>query len=228
MLLALTPAVSAADFDEGPTGMDWYVSVFGGWSHPTENFEGSAVFLSGPSTGTFATAEADVDDGFLAGIALGAHFWGWARGEAELSGHWHDADGFATVVYFDSISATPYFADIDGEANALFALANLWVDIPAGDMIRPYVGGGIGLGRLDVDLETSGGYSLIDDSDWAFAYQLGAGVAFGFTEHVAVDLGYRFKVISNAELDANTPAGGVEVETDYRSHNVLLGLRLTF
>jgi hypothetical protein len=39
MLLALTPAASAADMEAvpGPAGMGWYVSVFGGWSHPTED-----------------------------------------------------------------------------------------------------------------------------------------------------------------------------------------------
>jgi opacity protein-like surface antigen len=55
----------------------------------------------------------------------------------------------------------------------------LWVDLPIGEVIRPYVGGGLGFGRLSLGIETtniSGGtmYSLVDDSDWGFAYQLGA------------------------------------------------------
>jgi opacity protein-like surface antigen len=237
MLLALTPVVQAADFEPvpEPAGWGWYLSVFGGWSSPTGDHD--FFFSSGTGTGfTSVNGEVDLDDGFMAGLALGAHINEWLRGEIELSGHWHDADGLATLGSASLVgSPTPVLVyssttvGLEGDANALFVLANLWVDIPIDDMIRPYIGGGVGIGRLDLDLETSGGSTVIDDSDWAFAYQVGAGVAFGFSPNLALDIGYRYKVINDVELDAVAPSGaGFEVETDYKSHNVLVGLRFGF
>jgi opacity protein-like surface antigen len=113
--------------------------------------------------------------------------------------------------------------------NALFVLANLWIDVPVGEVVRPYIGGGVGMGRLSVDISTTGGDSIIDDADWGFAYQLGAGLAFDLTPNLAVDVGYRFKAI-NAELKIDDDHFGpsTDTEADYRSHNVLLGLRVEF
>jgi opacity protein-like surface antigen len=234
MLLALTPAASAADMEAvpGPAGMGWYVSVFGGWSHPTEDI--SAFFSSGAGT-TFTSVDAnvDLDDGFMAGLAIGAQFNEWLRADIEASGHWHDANGAAILVTGSGPTSAPTYntttAGIDGDANALFLLANLWIDVPVGDVIRPYIGGGVGIGRLDVDVSTTGGGELIDDADWGFAYQLGAGIGFGITPNITVDVGYRFKAINNLELDATAPSGtGFEVDADYKSHNVLVGLRFGF
>lgn len=225
MLLALTPVAQAADIDMGPEpgGMAWYVSVFGGWSIADTDIEFSTT--TAPTTGDLIEAEAELEDGFMAGLALGAYFNDWLRAEVELSGHWHDADGDVVTTPFTGTGTT---ADLDGDATAVFALANLWLDVPVGEAIRPYIGGGIGLGRLEIDLDTTGGTSGIDDSDWAFAYQLGGGIAFGLSPNLGIDVGYRYKVINDAELEASAGGGTVDVETDYKSHNVLVGLRLGF
>jgi opacity protein-like surface antigen len=224
LMLALTPAASAADVDYAPepAGPSWYVSVFGGWSLP-DDFDVGFVGLSS----TAYDASIDLDSGFMAGIAAGARFNHWLRADVELSGNWHDVDG-------DEVFATggsPAFTtlSLEGNVNALFVLANLWIDVPVGDIIRPYIGGGVGLGRLDADISTTGGYSIIDDSDWGFAFQVGAGITFDVTPNMVVDLGYRFKAI-NAELKVDDDFFNPTTDTDadYRSHNVLLGLRFEF
>lgn len=48
----------------------------------------------------------------------------------------------------------------------------------------------------------------IEAEGWSFAYQLGAGVLIGLSEHVAIDLGYRFKAIPNVDLDDPEFCGG--------------------
>jgi opacity protein-like surface antigen len=232
MLLALTPVAQAADIEVAPPpmGWSWYISVFGGWSLPRDerfSFEDGATF----------EADIDPDNGFLVGAALGAHINNWLRGEVEVSGHWHDLEGSAST---DFGGAFNNYLDIDGDENAQFILGNLWVDLPIDEVIRPYVGGGIGFGRLDMDMNAtwtvSGAeYSVIDDSDWGFAYQVGAGVAFDITPNIAIDVGYRYKVINNLnfnlddEIIASLGYGdGEELEKDYKSHNVLVGLRFSF
>jgi opacity protein-like surface antigen len=229
MMLALAQAAQAADYyEQGPAGQSWYFSVFGGWSLPDE-IEFSTV--GSASTTTNVTAEIDLEDGFLAGLSVGAHFSEWARGEVEVSGHWHDAEGsLISTPVAGGVPGAPTTFALDGDADAMFVLANLWLDLPLGHVFRPYVGGGVGLGRLDLDMETSGGASVIDDDDWGFAYQLGAGVAFNVIADIALDIGYRYKVINNAELETDTtsPGGGFEFETDYKSHNFIAGLRFGF
>jgi opacity protein-like surface antigen len=233
MLLALTQVAQAADIDVAPEpmGLGWYVSIFGGWSMADDE-----EITAADTLGNVLNAEIELDDGFMAGVALGAHFNEWLRAEVEVSGHWHDAKGDAVLTTTAVIPDTIPF-DLDGDENALFVLANLWIDLPLDEVIRPYIGGGIGFGRLDLDLsmtDTVGNsYTLIDDSDRGFAYQLGAGVAFDLTENIAVDVGYRYKRINNADLELNADifTGDLEedeTEKDYKSHNILLGLRLGF
>ena len=219
LLLALTPVAQAADIEVAPEpmGLGWYVSVFGGWSHAKDE---SGSF----SSGTPIYFDLELDDGFTAGIALGAQINEWLRGEVELSGNWHDAEGFVDT------TVPPTSTTLDGDETALFALANLWLEVPIGlGPLRPYAGGGVGFGRLDLDIETSGGSTLFDDADWGFAWQLGAGVAFDVSESIAIDLGYRYKRIENADIEVHDDwATGEEVEKDYKSHNFLVGLRFGF
>ena len=229
MLLAVTSTAQAADVDyvPEPQGWGWYVSVFGGWSIPDGDIDAS--FTSGTGSAFVSTAaEIDLDNGFMAGLAVGAQFSPWLRGEVEVSGHWHDAEGAASLYYSLSSVFTTVTADVNGEANALFVLANLWIDLPVGEVIKPYVGGGVGLGRLDADFSTAAGTVGVDDSDWALAYQLGAGVGFALSSNITIDAGYRYKVIHDAELEAAGTAGAFDISTDYKSHNILLGLRFGF
>lgn len=242
ILLAVTSSAPAADFETAPepAGMGWYVSVFGGWSLAKD--EHLLVEYDAGALTDFFEADIDLDNGFMVGAALGVQINEWLRGEVEVSGHWHDANGSA-YAYFDV--PAPYIPshdtfDLDGEEDALFVLANLWIDLPIGEVIRPYIGGGIGFGRVDVDVDAmiTGGstsYTLIDDADWGFAYQLGAGVAFDITPNMAIDVGYRYKRINNAELELDADitdfllfGEGEEIEKDYKSHNVLVGLRFHF
>jgi opacity protein-like surface antigen len=43
---------------------------------------------------------------------------------------------------------------------------------------------------------------------------------------MAVDLGYRYRRINGAKLEAEAFGTPLDTEIDYRSHNLLLGLRL--
>jgi opacity protein-like surface antigen len=220
-MLALTPAASAADIDykPEPVGPSWYVSIFGGWSLP-DDLDVELVSLRS----TELSASIDLDNGFTAGIAAGGRFTPWLRADAELSGNWHD---FSGEEEFETSGGQTTSYDLEGDVNALFVLANLWIDVPVGEVIRPYIGGGVGMGRLDADVSTTAG-DIVDDSDWGFAYQLGAGIAFDLTANMVVDVGYRFKAI-NAELGVDGAAfAATDTDADYRSHNLLLGLRFEF
>lgn len=235
LMLAAMPNAQAADIDvvsPEPMGWSWYISVFGGWSLP-EDQDLSLEY----STTSFGDVDLDPDNGFMVGVALGAHINEWLRGEVEVSGAWHDVSGDVEFGFIGSPPLTTY--NIDGDETALFVLANLWVDLPVGDVFRPYVGGGLGFGRLslDIDFEDNFGadYKVVDDDDWGFAYQLGAGIAFNFAQNMAFDVGYRYKVINNAEFDVDDGICAVcdaslweGDDKDYKSHNIIAGVRIGF
>jgi opacity protein-like surface antigen len=243
LLLALTPLAQAADIEPvpEPVGLGWYVSVFGGASFAKdENFYVlNSYYVGSPSFSDFYQsfdADLDLDTGFMVGAALGASFNDWLRGEVEVSGNFHDVTG-SGYYYNDTYCCGTYSGDVDldGDENALFVLANLWVDLPFGGMFKPYIGGGVGAGRID--LELTGDYNgtdldIIDDAGWGFAYQVGGGVAFEVAPNWAIDVGYRYKAINNVdlELEDDVTLGGDndEIEKDYKSHNVLVGLRFGF
>lgn len=65
----------------------------------------------------------------------------------------------------------------------LSAMANLWVDIPLGMAISPYVGGGLGIQGTEIAGEGKG----------TFAWQLGAGVSFPITSSLSLAIDYRHR-----------------------------------
>jgi OOP family OmpA-OmpF porin len=89
----------------------------------------------------------------------------------------------------------------------------------------PYIVVGLGAARVDAsDLKVTG-QPLANDSTVVFAYQLGTGVDFTLTEHLNLDLGYRFFGTYRPEF---TETNGQKFKMDYYSHNVILGLRVGF
>src|SRR5215208_7737379 len=196
LLLALTPLAQAADMPvPEPVGLGWYVSIFGGASFAKdEDFSAvNSVYYGGYGFyDLFFDADLDLDTGFMVGAALGASFNEWLRGEVEVSGNFHDVSGEA---YFYSDRYNSYTdLDLDGDENALFVLANLWIDLPIGGFFKPYIGGGVGAGRIDLELTgdyNGSNYDIIDDAGWGFAYQVGGGVAFEVAPNWAIDIGYR-------------------------------------
>jgi opacity protein-like surface antigen len=171
----------------------WYAGVFGGASWPRD-MEFEELF------------ELDLDRGFTAGGVVGSHFFDYLRAEVEASYARYDID--------ECISGTLKCAISDGDVSAFYLLGNLWFDFKLGGF-SPYIGGGVGGARVNVDTSTS-----LDDSDWGFAFQAGAGVRFRLTDALQVDIGYRFKDVPDLSIDS--------LDTDLQSHNAQIGLTLGF
>lgn len=110
----------------------------------------------------------------------------------------------------------------------------------------PYIGGGLGIARLDASYrarvsgfldtgEAVEGRLDMDDDQWNFAWNVGAGVSYQINEFAAVDLNYRYadfgdvseQVKGRILLDGATvyeDRGGY-AKADVTAHEVLLGLR---
>ena len=121
-----------------------------------------------------------------------------------------------------NISGTPASGTLSNAA----VMFNAIYDIRFDSSWVPYFGGGIGYSRVDFDKLSSGGVTLVNDSDDAFSWQFKAGVAYEFSPSWAVNLGYRYYATDNLDF---TGPGGARVTSDGSEiHSAELGFRLHF
>ncbi len=107
------------------------------------------------------------------------------------------------------------FSVSDVSVRVMSYMVNVLYDINTNSPFTPYVG--VGLGLLNGELKVQGEK---EDSN-EFGYQLIAGVAYNFNKNIALDLSYRFQHAPNDfSID--------DVSIEYKSSNVMLGLRYTF
>ncbi|MCH8918961.1 MAG: porin family protein [Proteobacteria bacterium] len=204
-----------------PAHAQWYGSVhLGGVA-----LEDADVTDSVP--GASATGEAEFDNGWVIGGALGYTFQNSVRAELEVSYRRNEIDS----VTIDTFSAGPAVFtglgtfDVDGDVDSLGLMANVWYDFSAPGNWKPYIGGGIGIVRVGVDIDAVAGVATsYSDDDWVFGYQLGAGVGFSLNPTTVLSLDYRFFATADPEFKDS----GETLKAEYRSHNIMVGLRFSF
>ena len=127
---------------------------------------------------------------------------------------------------------------------------NAYYDFHNSTAFTPYVGGGLGFAFIHskgsfihdnhlLDPNQHLGLSLGSKTSTNFAWNVGAGVAYAFTDYISLDLSYRFAGLGKAEtksVSGQTISGASFDETwtvksktrDIYMHQVMLGLRVTF
>ncbi len=146
----------------------------------------------------------DFDLGYDLGIAAGYDF-GMFRIEGELGTIYNEVDKY------DSIRAS------DGSFYTVTLMANSYFDIQINSPVTPFLFAGLGLARVSTDDISVNNIRIADDTDTAFAFQIGAGVSFVFWENVDLDIGYRYFQADDLELTDTT--------VEYSGHSVILGIR---
>jgi outer membrane autotransporter protein len=125
--------------------------------------------------------------------------------------------------------------------------ANAYLDFPTDTSFTPYVQAGLGGAYVDADFKGKRPLIFGNDSlsgsqaDWGFAWNVGAGMAYQFSDTMAFDLGYRYtsfgddislgtsnhiNVIdgSNGDILGSIKGSG---KVKMSAHEVILGLRFT-
>ncbi|HWP34688.1 MAG TPA: outer membrane beta-barrel protein [Thermodesulfobacteriota bacterium] len=151
--------------------------------------------------------ELSAELGFGFALALGGRLGRDVRVEGEIAYRMNDLDELA-VAGFGS-------APIDGEITSFSVLGNFLYDLPVRGAVRPYFGVGLGLARLEVS-----GEDINDDSDTVLAYQLLFGLGGRVGPRAILFGGYRFFATDDPVFRG--------AETEYRSHNLEIGLRYLF
>ncbi len=201
----------------------WYL---GGEFGPMIVEDLDANFTPGATAGSTSTVGVDFDEGFDGGAFVGYDF-GAFRLEAEVAYKNADVDEIETGFAVPGTSRAGFFSGGLGDVSVLSGMVNGLLDFGDDDGLSGFVGGGVGLARVDVNNVTAftNTGAIFDDSDTRFAWQIIAGVRQALTRNIDLHLKYRLLSVDNLEM---VGFGGRAVNFDYRSHSLLGGITFNF
>ena len=216
-----TPALARDD--------SWYVGV-----------EGGAMLVEDIDFQIGTTPRASTVDhyaGWDVDAVVGYDF-GAFRVEAEVGYRQADINDYISTLRIPVINVTGgtvgtlapgNYAYAGGRSSALSFMVNGMLDFGDDDVLSGFVGGGVGVARVDEQLELSTRGATIDDSDTVFAWQAFAGVRAPLSDSVDVSLKYRFFNADNVRfVGISFPGVPNTYEGRFRSHSIMGGLTFNF
>lgn len=152
------------------------------------------------------------DFGTLSTVGLGWATMSGFRPELEFAFRSNDVEDEGTTAFAPK-----------GEQHANAGMANLWYDFGSprfAPKLRPYIGGGFGLVKLDY--RHLGGGASNDNSitDTTEAWQAGVGAAYDYSRRIALTFGYRYFEAREGQFGS--------LQSDHRSDGIAAGVRWSF
>ena len=190
--------------------------------------DSDTTFTPGLGAGTTGTMNIGFEEGFDGGAFVGYDF-GAFRVEAEVSYKQADVEDLVTngMTPPGTSGTTGIWAFGNGEVSVLSGMVNAMLDFGDEDGLSGFIGGGVGIARVDVGNVTAftNTGAIIDDSDTRFAWQVIAGVRQALSRNIDIHLKYRFFNVDELEY---VGYGGRAVGMDLRSHSLLGGISFNF
>jgi opacity protein-like surface antigen len=107
-----------------------------------------------------------------------------------------------------------------------------YIDIPLTSMIVPYVGGGVGVTRVDASLSRTDGLTGIASSyagkDWGMMWHADAGVGIRVAPKVTLEVGGRYSQASGLKFDGISDGQDAVFKPKMRTLSGTLGVRYMF
>ncbi|MFV9064807.1 outer membrane beta-barrel protein [Serratia fonticola] len=216
LLLAVLSGWSVAQAAEtGP-----YVGIQGGfnWAAPQylrhQQLDFVRMNFKNPTSG-----------GYVYGAAAGWRFSPGLRSELAVNYRKNTLSSFSKRYYEGGSSSS-------GQGSEAFfgAFANVWYDMPLSMKITdsvqvvPYIGGGIGYGRLTIKgLAANGVHFGQAHNDDVGAWQLGAGVLTKITDAYSISLNYRYMRTASANYGLIEGLPPQDVITHYQAQSAMVG-----
>lgn len=207
-----------------------YVAPKVAWSHVSMDHNAVGSDSSGPF---FTMSGGDNDNVFFGGLALGYDFYTKfevpLRAEVEYMVSLNELEAEASALNIQGIPTT-----VKSELDIQTLFFNVYYDFHNESQFTPYIGGGVGFARLELDSD-----SFIDGASWLsaseketnFAWNLGAGCSYAVSDTISFDLNYRYSDLGDIDASTRNAAAitsyKVEME-DIRMHQVILSMRVTF
>ncbi len=179
-----------------------------------------------------------MSSGASAGLALGIFHGNNLRGEFEVAARSNNLDYFEVNRPVGIPTQQNY--PLDGKLRTYSGMSNMYWDFGRSSQrrFRPYVGAGVGFAFLDADFENFGRSVMANtfDRDSSFAFQWMAGVNAAITRELEMFVEYRFFGTDELRLGTQFSRFGAQAgdpdqifgDYDYRSQNILMGLRVKF
>ncbi len=162
-----------------------------------------------------SSGEYEYDLGYVMAIACGNSYASGLRAELEIPYRFNDIDKYTME------GSNP--EEFDREISSLSLMANIYYDFSFDSAFKPFVGAGIGYSKLEIEGRHD------HHNDYVFAYQVMAGCGYAITSKWIIDLQYRFFATEDPEFEINDPdLGNINIDAEYSSQNLMLGLRYIF
>jgi opacity protein-like surface antigen len=147
--------------------------------------------------------DATFDRGYAYGAMLGYYLNKNFRLEGELTYRGNSIGSVGGVPAPDKISSTAI-------------MANAYYDFTMGGSWTPYVGGGLGVARVNFQ-------SAADVRDMVLAYQFIGGLGYNVTSNTVVTLDYRYFGVDTPTFEA-----GTTFDLEYTNSTFMFGVRASF
>lgn len=123
-------------------------------------------------------------------------------------------------------------AELKGTWNTSTLFANFYYDFHNSSDFTPYVGAGAGLAfnyaGYTGKIKNYAGSISEEQYSTNFAWNVGAGCSYAFTENISVDVAYRFMMAGNNSLDGNRGGYHYSIDNNPYGHEFTIGARFTF
>ena len=116
--------------------------------------------------------------------------------------------------------------DVESHAKAYSLTISGYADIPVGQLIVPYVGGGIGAVRIDTQVSLPDISGEVESKSWGPFWHLDAGIGFHVTPKVTVEFGGRYS--RTLSMKGIGDSDRILKVSDLHGASVMLGVRYLF
>ncbi len=161
--------------------------------------------------GSGTTTDLDHDTGYIGVLSLGHAYANGLRGEVEFGKRSNSVNKSGST-------------STGGNSSVLSAMINGYYDFATGTSFIPYLGGGIGIGRISISASPVGTTS-VRSAGTGIGLQGIAGVGYQIDDNWTGSLEYRYYTLQGAEVN---PVAGTALDADYGAHSIMVGLRFTF
>ena len=176
------------------------------------------------AAGAGLSGSIDAKEGYSVGLAAGTdvleQYGGVLRGEIALGFRSNEVDSLS--VQGEAGSAT-------GDLSLFTAMLNAYVDYDLRLPVVPFVGLGVGYGRVELDADNVGSFLKVTDAASVFAWNAMVGGTLAFTTTTDFTMSYRYLATTDPKLDGRLLASGSQrFESEYDVHEIVLGMRVNF